>query len=722
MTFRSSGEESWVARLRLKIRARYLVGLIGVIAALVLAVYGAASGGADRAEDYGADIVVTAGPSQPPDKAGEEKASEEEDHSNHFGGPSRYASADASVPTSAMSAQTYSASGVDLTFSVGPIDKSGDQEGIVAGQLATARIQLKDKKTGKPFTPEQRPALWVDLEKKAKGDQASKPLTCAEKIKLFAQGIVSYRPDFDMNSYYVLAMNQDATISVIDPLVGVNGISQIYGMVFLNKPADDWALTGDNKKLFVSMPEANEVAVAEMQGFKVKKNIEVEENPRRIAFQPGEKYLWVANDSANGRKSGVTVIDTEKLKRVAHIPTGRGNHEIAFSDDGAYALVTNDKEGTVSVISTRSLKKRADIKTGTSPRAVAFSAATGSAYVADGDDGTITAVNPASGKAAKRATLDATIQDFRLTYDGKWGFVLDTKESRLHIYDVDARKITSSLKVTENPDQMAVTWTYLFIRSKSKPEVSIIDLAKLGESEKPDVLNIIAGQNAPDAAKVASTTASAFFPVHGHGNHVVIANPADNYVYMYMEGMQAPMGGFANYYRKSPRAVTILDRSIQETGPGSYEGKVPVDKEGTYQAAVLLDSPRIVRCFTFTAKPDPKALQGDLAKTVGVELMTKTRELQVGEELDFEFKLFDVESGDPLAGKWKVGVISTAVSGQSQDRYEAESLGKGLYRVKVTYRDPGLYRLFFAVPSLRVSFDQLPPALLKVTAADEPPS
>ena len=52
------------------------------------------------------------------------------------------------------------------------------------------------------------------------------------------------RPEVDLNVYYVLALNEDATISVVDPLFGY-GSSKLLTMVFLHSPGEDWALSAD---------------------------------------------------------------------------------------------------------------------------------------------------------------------------------------------------------------------------------------------------------------------------------------------------------------------------------------------------------------------------------------------------------------------------------------------------------------------------------------------
>jgi hypothetical protein len=53
------------------------------------------------------------------------------------------------------------------------------------------------------------------------------------------------RPDVDLNTYYVLALNQEANISVIDPLLGF-GTSKLLTLVILKSPGEDWELTSDS--------------------------------------------------------------------------------------------------------------------------------------------------------------------------------------------------------------------------------------------------------------------------------------------------------------------------------------------------------------------------------------------------------------------------------------------------------------------------------------------
>ena len=82
-------------------------------------------------------------------------------------------------------------------------------------------------------------------------------------MQAFLQPSFSSRPTLDLNAYFILALNNEPNISVIDPLSGFGG-SKLYTLIPLKSPGEDWVLTEDNKRLYVSMPQMNQVAVIDI--------------------------------------------------------------------------------------------------------------------------------------------------------------------------------------------------------------------------------------------------------------------------------------------------------------------------------------------------------------------------------------------------------------------------------------------------------------------------
>src|SRR6185503_20448874 len=118
---------------------------------------------------------------------------------------------------------------------------------------------------------------------------------------------------------------------------------------------------------------------------------------------------------------------------------------------------------------------------------------------------------------------------------------------------------------------------------------SMVRLSTL--SGQPDIAKLPGGQNAPEEAPADASIADVMVPAP-EGNSILLANPADAIIYYYSEGMAAPMGSFQNY-RRQPRAVMVVDRSLRETTAGVYTTTTKLPKSGVYDVAFLLDSPRI---------------------------------------------------------------------------------------------------------------------------------
>src|SRR5829696_5390250 len=183
--------------------------------------------------------------------------------------------------------------GIEIEFTIEPPAKTE----LMAGQDAVFRFKIRDTASKTPLSG-VRPAAWV-AQRERPG--APGPDQCRAKVESFLQGSLRSRPDVDLNSYYLLTLNQEANLSVIDPLLGFGG-SKLLALVLLKSPGEDWALTSTRLKLFVSMPRVNQVAVVDTTTWKVLANIDTGMRPAHLALQPDEKYLWVANEG------GVTVI------------------------------------------------------------------------------------------------------------------------------------------------------------------------------------------------------------------------------------------------------------------------------------------------------------------------------------------------------------------------------------------------------------------------------
>ena len=612
----------------------------------------------------------------------------------------------AAIPVLAQekpASQKFEREGVEVEFTIEPVKEQGKPSSeLMEAKEAIVRFKIHDKASKTPLSG-VKPAVW--LTQRVEGDTDA--TQCREKIQSFLQGSLRSRPDVDLNTYYVLALNDESNISVIDPLLGF-GSSKLLTLVMLKSPGEDWAQKNSDEKLFVSMPLVNQIAVVDTSTWKVVANIDTGVKPTRVRLQPDERYLWVGND---GEPSGVTVIDTTTLKVVGQVATGKGHHALEFSSDSRFAFVTNEQDGAVSIIDIQKLAKVKDLKTGPIT-SIAFSKLANALYLANGADGSISVLDIRSQNIATRIQAKPGIKNVYFAPGGRWGFAPNAKENVVHVFDASTNRIAQTISVEKGPDQVTFTDTFAYVRSSGSTEVSMIRLSTL--NAETDVVKFPAGQSAPEEAAADVSVADVMVPAP-EGNSVLIANPADGIIYYYAEGMAAPMGSFQNY-RRSPRAVMVVDRSLREVTSGVYTTTTKLPKSGIYDVAFLLDSPRVTHCFSAEAKPNPE-IAHEKKVAVRIEYLNKDKQLRVGEDYKLRFKLVDTATAKAKSDVNDVRVLTMLSSATWQKRDFARSVGDGVYELDIKVPQTGLYLIFVESRSQGVSFRQLPYLTLQTTAA-----
>ncbi len=252
------------------------------------------------------------------------------------------------VNGSSASPQTYTQEGVSVEFSIEPISSGRSKIAErIAGTEAIVRFKINDA-TNKALS-NLRPSVWFD---KREPGQLTDPRACREKIQSFLQPSFAKRANLDLNAYFIVALNHEPNISVIDPFFGFGG-SKLYALIPLPSSGEDWVMSGDKQRLYVSMPAVNQVAVVDTVTWKPIANIDGGMKPTRLALQHDGKYLWIGNDEAQNNGGGVTVIDTVTLKVAAHIVTGAGHHEIALSEDDRSTCGSSPDSRTLKLGSSR---------------------------------------------------------------------------------------------------------------------------------------------------------------------------------------------------------------------------------------------------------------------------------------------------------------------------------------------------------------------------------
>ena len=484
--------------------------------------------------------------------------------------------------------------GIALQLEVEPIEPQASSSAAHAGTALRVRLAVNDSATHAPLTG-LHPSVWMSL-------SAGENVPCSARARAFLRrGLLEKQPELDLNDYYVLVLNQDATIHVVDPQFS-SGRPQLVTSIALPGRADDWLLSADQSRLFVSISQPGEIVMIDTATWTIVHRVKIS-GSQKLVLQPDEHYLWA---SYSGSESGVAVLSAADLHLITRIPLHAGRHDIALSKDSRLAFVTDPGATSVSILDVARLTRTRELKTPGPASSIAYSAASQSAYVTT-TSGSIVVINERGGIISRMETEPglAHIAFFR---DGRFGFALNPEKGVLHTIDAARNTVVQTTPMDAAPEQIAFSDQLAYVIRRDSDLIEMVPLDRVGApGTAVSTVDLPAAHNA-FAHATADELTTTMVQAPGE-NAVVIANAADKAVFYYEEGMAAPMGTFSNF-GKPPRSVLVVDHSLKEKSPGIYEAAGRLEKPGTYIVPVLLDAPRIVECFTLpigTGDPAPAA-------------------------------------------------------------------------------------------------------------------
>ncbi|PWB33920.1 cytochrome D1 [Pseudomonas sp. SDI] len=595
--------------------------------------------------------------------------------------------------------------GVTVEFEARPLAGS---DGLVEGGYANVLFRVTQQASGQPLSGVS-PGAWIDPA--LTGDAAKdRDKSCKARVALFLKSSIGARPLMDLNSYFLLVLNKDASLTVIDPSVSVGGVTSTLARIGLSATPMDWVATRDDKQVFVSLPEVGKVALIDTATFQHVADLPAGQQPVRVALQPDERLLWVGNNAADAAHSGVTAIDAHSRTPVKFFATGRGHHEIAFSQDSRYVFVSNRDSGTLSVIDSSNMHLAQTLQVGPHPLSVAYSALSQAVYVADGRDGSISVIDAQRHTLRTRIQAEQGLGPMRFSQDGRFGIVLNTLENRAAVIDASNDSLVHNLEVSAEPYQVTFTQAYAYIRGLASPKVTMINLSSLGRGRQPIIQGFDAGPAAPRQAgdlplALGLTTAR-------DDNSVFVVNPVDNTTYFYAEGMNAPMSGYANRGHAA-RAALVVDRSLREVSPGVYSSTVKLPAAGTFDVAFLLNQPQIIHCFSTQVAASASAPHRQVTR---VEFLLDPAPAQQGSPFVARFRLVE-GSGQPRLGVRDLSLRYFLAPSSRAMSSEVKELGDGLYEAPLQLAEAGAWYLHVQAPSLGTAFAEKNYTSLRVLPA-----
>lgn len=595
--------------------------------------------------------------------------------------------------------QRFEKEGIAVDFSIKPVDtgKSPDQK-LLAGADAVVTFHVTDSHTGQPVRG-LRPNAWISSRA---FEHLPNEAECKDKIATFMGGMLSVRPDVNLNAYYLLTLNHDNTITFINPQISFSS-TKLESIITLPGKGADWTYSRAKDFLYVTIPDQSQVLVINTITRKILSTVMMGEKakPVRIAIQPDQRYVWVGLDDS----PSVAAIDAATGKLAAVVPAGNGLHNLAFTDDSRFVYVTNSAADTVSVIDTKTLTKVTDIKVAKTPVPIAYSSASQLFYVAGINGASISVIDPNKQKEVASIPVKQGVVALRFAPDGRYAFAVNQVESTVSAIDAATNKVVASTEVVKGPDQVTFTRRFAYIRGTEADKFSLIDFSEAAKGKLAPT-TIQAGQTAPSSSPEDINVADMIAPTP-EGNSVMIGHAPDGVVYYYTEGLMAPSGTISNYKRRA-RAVMLIDHSLSEVEPGTYTVPVKLRRAGRFDVPMLIDQPRLTNCFVVEVADSPDA-EKQIARTpIFSEALFKGQKFKPGEPVKLRFKILDSITKEPITGIRDLRVLAFEPPGIWQQRQLATEVEKGIYEVTQVFPEAGLFNLMIAVDSKGVRYADMP--------------
>ncbi|MEK3856225.1 YncE family protein [Cytobacillus sp. FSL H8-0458] len=222
--------------------------------------------------------------------------------------------------------------------------------------------------------------------------------------------------------------------------------------------------------------------------------IEVEGSAHNVQVSPDGKLIGATvvpgmagqggGHGEHGEVSAKAVfysVESDELVQEAEV----GNHpaHIVFTEDGKYAVVTNNEDNTASVIDMNSLNVSNTVETGKGPHGFRISSDSKRAYIANMGEDTVSVINLETMKEEKRIKVGRAPVTTGITSDGKTLVAALNGENALAVIDLATDKV-DKIPVGTGPAQVYIDekGQFAYVANQGTEEapsssVTVIDLA-----------------------------------------------------------------------------------------------------------------------------------------------------------------------------------------------------------------------------------------------------
>jgi DNA-binding beta-propeller fold protein YncE len=544
------------------------------------------------------------------------------------------------------------------------------------GLELTAQLELSDFATRQPLT-RLHPLAWL-LPADAERAQA---IDCKRELAAQVNGSLSGAAAVSFNGYRLVVLNDDATLSVINPQVKLQG-TQLEAVISLPSLPSDWALDADRHQVYAALSGSDEIAVVSLSEQRLVRRVALPDGVRaeRLYWDAPRRRLWAA--SAGAVALLAVEPDSGRVERVSDV--GAGEPVLTALPDHHWLVVGASGSTSLRVVDAVERRVIGSIDTPDGSVSLAYSALAQRLY-AVGATGHVLSIPPdGSLPPAPLEGLDG-VSEVAVAPDGHYGFALHGVGARVSSFDTSTARVTASAALAAGAADIQFSARYAYVRGGSDDQVTLISLEE-ARNRTLTMTSVPTGMARAGASVRRRAGSIVTTPETGGA---IIANTADRQLYFYLEGMMVPMGTLPTYGHR-PLSLLIDDRSLAEDVRGRYVASAQWPAGGDYWLLVLLDQPRVAQCARVTLA-GPPARHSRSEPVLALTLPAAPVYPGVPAELRLERANAGALAGTANLGR--VRILVTDGTGRWQRHLRVEPAGDAGYHAFVSFPSPGVYHL-----------------------------
>jgi YVTN family beta-propeller protein len=260
----------------------------------------------------------------------------------------------------------------------------------------------------------------------------------------------------------LVANKADHTLGIVDPKMG----RQVAAVPENDTTGHEVAASPDGRTAYVPIygnsgvgkpgTDGRSMLVIDLASQKVAGKVDFGHGvrPHCPVFNPVNRELYVTTEIDNS----VTVIDPQRLKVVAAIPTGKPeSHMLAVSHDGRYGYTANVGSGTVSVLDLKARKTITVIPIAATVQRISISPDGSTVFTSDQTKPQLAVIDTATKKLKTWIPLLASGYGTAPTPDGHSLVVAMPSANKVAVVDLGSMKVVHTVEVPATPQAVLIS-------------------------------------------------------------------------------------------------------------------------------------------------------------------------------------------------------------------------------------------------------------------------